>query len=169
MFYIECFCSFASGTGWEQPSPEAPSRASRRQEHTRPTARLYLSPSPSSARHEPHPGHRSRLSSPRGLAARPRLAQVVAPQQALQAPLRSRARPKTIGWRKSACEKERCAVSDGGVHGRYPARAAVAGSTLDGGQCGGRCRAPIHLASGEPRSVVVFCAVAPSDRIVLFG
>ena len=32
VFYIECFCSFASGTGWEQPSPEAPSRASRRQE-----------------------------------------------------------------------------------------------------------------------------------------
>ena len=50
-------------------------------------------------------------------------------------------------------------MSDGGVHGRYPARAAVAGSTLDGGQCGGRCRAPIHLASGEPRSVVVFCRV----------
>ena len=87
---------------------------------------------------------------------------------ALQAPLRSRARPKTIGWRKSACEKERCAVSDGGVHGRYPARAAVAGSTLDGGQCGGRCRAPIHLASGEPRSDVVFCCVAASDRIVVF-
>ena len=50
-------------------------------------------------------------------------------------------------------------MSDGGVHGRYPARAAVAGSTLDGGQCGGRCRAPIHLASGEPRSDVVFCRV----------
>ena len=47
-----------------------------------------------------------------------------------------------------ACEKERSAVRDAGVHGRYPARAAVAGSTLDGGQCGGRCRAPIHLASG---------------------
>ena len=53
-------------------------------------------------------------------------------------------------------------MSDGGVHGRYPARAAVAGSTLDGGQCGGRCRAPIHLASGEPRSVVAFCRVAKS-------
>ena len=79
---------------------------------------------------------------------------------ALQAPLRSRARPKITGWRISACEKERSAVSDVGVHGRYPARTAVAGSTLDGGQCGGRCRAPIHLASGEPRSDVVFCRVS---------
>ena len=78
---------------------------------------------------------------------------------ALQAPLRSRARPKITGWRISACEKERSAVSDVGVHGRYPARTAVAGSTLDGGQCGGRCRAPIHLASFEPRSDEVFCSV----------
>ena len=57
-------------------------------------------------------------------------------------------------------------MSDGGVHGRYPARAAVAGSTLDGGQCGGRCRAPIHLSSGEPRSVVVFCRVSALPELL---
>ena len=60
-------------------------------------------------------------------------------------------------------------MSDGGVHGRYPARAAVAGSTLDGGQCGGRCRAPIHLASGEPRSDVVFCRQPPMPELWFFA
>ena len=33
------------------------------------------------------------------------------------------------------------------------------------GQCGGRCRAPIHLASGEPRSVVAFCRVSAPPEL----
>ena len=56
------------GTGWEQLSPEAPSRVSRRPEHPRPTARLSLSPSPSPASYGTHCRHRPRLPPPRGLA-----------------------------------------------------------------------------------------------------
>ena len=60
--------AYHRGTGWELLSPGAPSRVSRRPEHPRPTARLSLSPYPSSARYETHPRHRPRLPSPRGLA-----------------------------------------------------------------------------------------------------
>ena len=63
-----CSVFLIAGTGWESASPEAPSRLSRRPGHHRPTARLSLQSSSSSASYEAHLRNRPRLPPPRGLA-----------------------------------------------------------------------------------------------------